>query len=119
MESNVKNNPALMRDFCCHEAEMTFKPFRLCACGRPYLIDGDRSCCDVCAALAEDWRYARRYDQLRERAMSQRRDQSARQATVDAAYTERAEAVVEADVARMLASAEDEADHGETATVRR
>lgn len=50
------------------------------------------------------------YEALRERAAKWRRDQSARQSLIDARYAARAEAVIEADVARMLAESGEQDD---------
>lgn len=102
MESNDVTEPAFERVFCCREDAVP-KLFRLCACGRAYAIGDGQTRCDVCEAEAQDWRYLRRYEQLRKTAGSQRRDQSARQSALDAAYAARRDAQIEADVRAMLA----------------
>jgi len=64
---------------------------------------------------AEDEAY---YMALRERAAKWRRDQSARQAALDAAYAARRDALIEADVQKMLAMDEGW-DDGEATALRR
>lgn len=58
------------------------------------------------------------YADMRRKAQTKRRDQSARQATVDACYAERRDAVLEREVAEMLEGEREHGTDGQTTGVR-